>query len=145
MGLSRHKCLNPPESERRMMDSDSSAEITHLARKPMPYAFSCMLKVFKHFRILFIAYCMTHIPRYVYLGIGVIMGNVIKSARNKHIASLRIKWRLVLHTISGVLIGASCIRINSLIASWCPPAAAWCNGVCRSLSSLSGDAPAWHI
>ena len=42
-----------PESERRVLGSDTSAEITHLARKPIPYAFSLMLQVFKHFRILF--------------------------------------------------------------------------------------------
>ena len=58
-----------------------SAEITHLARKPIPYAFSRTLQVFKHFRILCMAHFMTHIPRYAYLGIGVIMGNVIKSER----------------------------------------------------------------
>ena len=77
-----------PEPERWGLDSDTSAEITHLARKPMPYAFSRMLRVFRHFRIPFMAHFMTHfmtrIPRYVYLGIGVIMGNVIKSARTFH-------------------------------------------------------------
>ena len=54
----------------------------HLARKPIPYAFSRTLQVFKHFMIPFMAHFMTRIPRYVYLGIGVIMGNIIKSARN---------------------------------------------------------------
>ena len=47
----------------------------------MPYAFSRMLQAFNHFRILFMAQFMTRIPIYVYLGICVIMGNVIKSAR----------------------------------------------------------------
>ena len=49
MGLSQHKCLNP----------EMSAEITHLARKPMPYAFSRTLQVFKHFMIPFMAHFMT--------------------------------------------------------------------------------------
>ena len=57
----------------QVSESDTSAEITHLARKPMPYAFSRTLQVFKHFRIPFMAHFMTHIPRYVYLGIGVII------------------------------------------------------------------------
>ena len=65
------------------MDLDPSAEINHLARTPIPYAFSRTLPVFKHFRIFLMAHIITRIPRYVYLGISVILGNVIKSARNK--------------------------------------------------------------
>ena len=68
-----------PEPERWLLDSDTSAEITHPARTPIPYAFSRTLQVFKHSRILFMTHFMTHMPRYVYLGIGVIMGNVIRS------------------------------------------------------------------
>ena len=41
-----------PEPVRRVLDSDTDAEITHLARKPIPYAFSRTLQVFQHFRIL---------------------------------------------------------------------------------------------
>ena len=64
MGLSQHKCPYPARAY-------TSAEITHLARKPIPYAFSRTLQVFKHFRIQFMAHFMTRIPRYVYPGIGV--------------------------------------------------------------------------
>ena len=46
MGLSQHKCLNPARAFRLGLDSDTSAEITHLARKPIPYAFSRTLQVF---------------------------------------------------------------------------------------------------
>ena len=70
-----------PSLKRRGLDSETNAEITHLARKPMPYAFSRTLQVFKHFMIPFMTHFMIHIRRYVYLGIGVIMGNIIKSAR----------------------------------------------------------------
>ena len=56
-----------PEPERRVLDSDTSAAST--------------LQVFKHFRVIFITQFMARLPRYVYLGIGVIMGHAIKSAR----------------------------------------------------------------
>ena len=85
MGLSQYKCLIQPEPERRVMDSDTRAEITHPAQKPIPYAFSHTLQIFEHFRILF----MTRIPIYDYLGIGVIMGNIIKSARNHNVPQIK--------------------------------------------------------
>ena len=55
-------------SESSLSLKDTGAEINHLARKTLPYAFYRTLQVFKHFRILFMAHFMTHIPRYVYLG-----------------------------------------------------------------------------
>ena len=53
-----------PEPERRVLGSDTSDEITHIARKPMPYAFSSTLQAFKYFWILFMTHFMTRIYRY---------------------------------------------------------------------------------
>ena len=81
-----------PEPEMRVLDSDTSVEITHLARKPIPYTFSRTLQVFKRCRVLFMAHFMTRIPKYVYLGIGVILGNVIKSAINHWVVGSTSPW-----------------------------------------------------
>ena len=48
-----------------------------MAQKPMPYAFSRTLQVFKHFRIPFMVHFMTRNGHKMF---GVIMGDVVKSA-----------------------------------------------------------------
>ena len=82
MGLSPHKCLNPARAwkaragfRHKCWDNPSSTKTNAICM------YCIALQEFKHFSIPFMTNFTTHIPRYVYLGIGVIMGNIINSVR----------------------------------------------------------------
>ena len=52
-----------PSLKRQELNLKTSAKLPLITQKPVPYAFSRTLQVFKHFMIAFMAHCMTRIPR----------------------------------------------------------------------------------
>ena len=81
MGLSQHKSPKSFTSLQVSERSETSAEITHLAREAMPYAFfrtiSDVSCTFKRFHNLIFHQSV----RWVYLGPGVKVGSLFGSAR----------------------------------------------------------------
>ena len=88
MGLSQHKSPKSSTSLWASERSETSAEISHLAREAMPYAFfrtiSDVLCTFKRFH----NFNFHQSARWVYLGPGVIVGSLFWSARTEHLKSL---------------------------------------------------------